>query len=305
MELYWQGKNITGYVEIVGCVHRDKSHGRSDSLELTMDHASVWYRWKPEEDDEIVVTEGNHSTGKMYLNTVIPERDKYRVIATGMRRDGIRQAWKTYENITLEKLFDQVASEARMAGKLYGVDGDIRYGYLLRKKEGCGAFLDRIGGMEGLMVKTANGAIRGIALQAAQEREPTAVIRITAKQEGIIYRRQANRKYSRLTVQTPYGSATARDAEAAGENELILTQLPVENSAQAGRWARNLLAIFNRQTEEIALEQTLNTRLMALERVNVTGGTDMDGRWMVEEAEHDLYNRRTAVRLLRVVDSIV
>ena len=59
MELTWNGRNITDSVNITGCVHRDVSGGRSDCLELTLDHASRWYSWNPQEDDEIIITHGN------------------------------------------------------------------------------------------------------------------------------------------------------------------------------------------------------------------------------------------------------
>lgn len=47
MELYYEGKNITDSVNITGAVARDASGGRSDSLTVTLDHASSWYRWGP------------------------------------------------------------------------------------------------------------------------------------------------------------------------------------------------------------------------------------------------------------------
>ena len=305
MELYWQGRNITRSVKIMGCIHRDMGHGRSDGLELTLDRAGDWYRWGPEQDDTVRVVMDGYDTGEMYLNTVIPEGRLYRVIATGLKRAAGVKSWGSYENVTLENLFDRVAAEARMAGRLYGVDGGIRYRYLLRKDEGCAAFLARIGELEGLRVKAEGGAIRGIALSAAQSRQAAARIAISAKQEGVYYRRQDNRKWTSLTVRTPYGSATARDTAAEGNNPRTMTGLPVENNAQAGRWARNLLTAHNRKAEDIGLEPALDTRLKALERVDISGGTDMDGRWVVEEAEHDLFNRRTAVRLARVTETVV
>ena len=76
------------------------------------------------------------------------------------------------------------------------------------------------------------------------------------------------------------------------------------DNAQAGRWARGLLLTHNREAEEIRLETTLNTRLSAMARVDVNGGTDMDGNWIVDEAEHDLYNKTSSVRLLRVIGTI-
>lgn len=305
MELYWAGKNITKYVTISGCIHRDASCGRCDSLDLTLDHASTWYRWGPEEDDEIRVTHEKDDTGVLYLNAVIPEDDRYRLIATGVRRAAARKAWGSWRNTTLQNVFEQMAAECQMDGKLYGMDGSLPYSFLIRENEGPAALLNRIGAWEGMAVKTYDGAFRGIGIAYAQTRKAEMVIRIDGEKDGVRYKRRDSQKYISLTVKTPWAEVTARDTAAKGGNTLTLTHLPAMNSEQAGRWARGLLMMHNRKTESVTLDITLNTRLTAMTRVDITGGTDMTGQWIVEEAEHDLFNRTTTAKLLRVVDSIL
>ena len=90
MQLYWQGTDITESVNVTGCVIRDACGDRTDMLELKLDRAADWYRWAPEEDDEIILTDGVYTTGTMYLNAVIPEGDQYRVLATGTKRAAAR-----------------------------------------------------------------------------------------------------------------------------------------------------------------------------------------------------------------------
>ena len=304
MELTWNGKDITQSVNITGCVHRDVSSGRCDCLELTLDHASRWYSWNPEEDDEIILSHGNYSTGKLYLNTIIPDADQYRILATSLKRAAARKAWASYANMTLQGIMEKCAAECGMDGKLYGIDGALEYPYVLRRNEGAAAFLNRIGEWEGIMIKALNGALRGVCVTYAQDRSAVESIEITSKQEGVTYKRRDNTKYTGLTVQTPWGKATARDAAANGNNAPILTHLPAMNNAQAGRWARGLLLMHNRQAEEIRLDMSLNTRLIAMARVEITGSTPMTGQWIVDESEHDIFNGRTGARLLRVIDTI-
>lgn len=305
MELYWEGTNITPHVTITGCVHRDASRGRSDSLELRLAHASTWYQWGPEEDDEIRIAEDGYTTGRMYLSAIFPEGDEYRILATSTRRAAGRKAWKTYRNITLQGIFESCGAESGMEGKLYGISGKLDYPYILRENEGAGAFLNRIGGMEGLAVKTYHGCYRGISIPWAQETEAVAGFAIRAeRQEGVTYRRRNNIKITALTVRTPWAEAIARDTEAKGNNPRVITHLPALNAAQAGRWARGLLLQHNRMAEEITIDTALDFRLTAMARVDITGNTDMSGMWMVDEAEHDLIDRQTTVRLLRVTDSI-
>lgn len=304
MELYWMGKNITRFVNITGCEHRDFSGGKCDCLELTLDNASDWYRWGPREDDEVRVTDGLFDTGTLYLTAVLPAEGRYRLLATGVKQAARRKAWASYANINIEKLMQRVSAECGMEARLFGVNGALTYGYVLRENEGCAAFLSRVGQWDGFTVKAFNGALRAVSIAYAQNMPPEANIRIESGQQGVIYRRFDNDRWAGVTVKTPFAEATARDSAVTLGSVNVFTDLPAADNAQAGRWARGLLLAHNRQCEELITEQELNTGLRALARVDVYGGTDADGKWICDMAEHNIIEKRTRARFLRVTDTI-
>lgn len=304
MRIIWNGTDITAYCNVTGCVHRDAAGGRNDSLEMEMDRADVWYRWAPDEGDEIEVTQDGYTTGIMYLTAVIPCGDKYRILAGSVKPAGDRKTWAGYENNSFRALAERCAAECGMKAKIFGMDEDLLIPYCMRRGEGCAAFLTRIGRAEGFKIKAFSGVFRAIYLPWAEGLAPVSRITITADQKGVNYRRRGSAKYTALTVQTPWTRATARDIAAAGNRPAVVTDLPAADAATAGRWARNLLRDHNRQAEELTVDQRLDTRLAALSRVSVDGGTDMDGEWIIEEAEHDLHNRNTSVRMFRIMDTV-
>lgn len=104
MRLIYQGTDITDSVDIVSAVHRDVSDGRCDCLELTLDHATAWYGWGPQTDDTIQLTENGYSTGTLYLNTIVPEEDSFRILATAGKSSTRRKAWASYADKTLEDI---------------------------------------------------------------------------------------------------------------------------------------------------------------------------------------------------------
>ena len=304
MELYWNGTDITRYVDINGCVFREAAGGRSDSLEMELDRADIWYQWGPEEGDEIEIIRDDWRTGKMYLTAVVPKGESFRVIASSMNPAGVRKAWGFFRNLAFQTLMERCAAEIGMEAKIFGVTDPIMIGRAMRKGEGCGAFLDRIGTREGFKVKAWDGALRAIYLPWAEEQEARTGLVLNDKSLTAKYRRRKNLKYTGARVVSPWASASARDTAAEGNNEKVFTGLPAESSMEAGKWARNLLREMNRRAEEIVIESELNLRMESLARVHVEGGTDMDGEWIVEEAEHDLKETRTCVKMYRVIGTI-
>jgi hypothetical protein len=73
---------------------------------------------------------------------------------------------------------------------------------------------------------------------------------------------------------------------------------------QAARWARNLLIDNNRRAEALSIESELNKGFYALSKLKIESSTELDGEWMAEEAQHDLINLRSRVKLLRCITTV-
>ena len=301
MNLYYEGVDITGSVNIRRCVHRDVSHGRADSLEIEMDHAAAWYRWGAKTDDTIRILHNGYDTGILYLNAVYPERDTFRILATSLPSAARRKAWGSFENKSLDTIVRHLAAECGLGAKMYGIDAGLTYPFLLRRNEGCAAFLDRLGQWEGTVIKAFNGAFRAISVEYAQALEPSRKLHITTDQKGVTYTKRENIKYSGVTVSTPYAQATAYDAAAGGDNHPVLTHVPARDTACALRFARGLLLMHNREAEKLCISTTFDAGLTSMIRVDVEGNTDANGQWLVDEVEHDLYNGQSTAKLLRVL----
>lgn len=304
MILTYEGRDITDYVSITECICRDASCGRADSVELEFDHAAAWHRWKPKEDDTIIASLDGFTTGKMYLNAIQPAGDKFRIIATALPSAARRKAWATFRDMTLEEIILRCAAEIGMDGKPYGIEKNTRYAFLLRENEGCAAFLDRLGRWEGLAIKAVNGAFRAVSVEYAQGLDPVQNLWIDGSQDGTIYSRQENKKISTLTVLSPYARVIASDSAAIYGSAASLSGLPVTDAVQAGRWARGALLMHNRQQERLSIKMQFNPSMCAMMRVDVDGTTDANGAWIIDEAQHDLVNRTSEIKLVRAITTI-
>lgn len=293
MEIYYENTNITDYIQVRECIHRDAAGGRCDTLEIHMENAAQWHKWQPKKDDAIEVEMSGYTTGKLYVNTIMPDDGIYKIIATSLPSAAYRKEWNTHVNTTLAELMQKCAAECGMEWAIYGLDANTPYKFLLRKNEGCAAFLQRIMEWEGAQLKSINGKLTGIGIEYAQRLAARQNIEITAAQDNVCYRRHDWKKYAGITIETPFATVSAVDDGADNNNIKTITGMPVSDEIQAGRWARGQLLNNNRKAEETAISMEFNPGITALARIDITGDTDAAGEWLISTAEHDFVNERT------------
>lgn len=304
MQLFYEGTDITRDVDVVKCIHRDVSGGRCDSMEIELEHAAAWYRWKPQRDDVLEVHKGGYSTGMLFLNTILPEAGKYRIIATSLPSAARRKAYAAYENMRIADIADACAAECGMDSALFGIEQDIAYPYMIRNKEGAPAFLSRILRYEGAVLKALNGRLNAISIEYAQAMTAAQVIRIGADQAGTRYLRRDDAKLAGIAIQTPYASGAAQDADAPYGQHEVCTDHPAVVAAQAARWAHGLLLCHNRTAEELTVSMEFNAGMTAMTRIDIESATDAGGKWLIDEVEHDFIRGTSKARMLRCIETI-
>lgn len=303
LKIRYEGVDITYDVDILKCIHREASSGRADTLDIEFDHAAAFHRWGPREDDRIEVARDGYSTGTLYIDSLIPCGERYRILATSLPSAAKRTAWQSYQDESFKALMHRCAVECGMGDGTYGLDGDWRYAYLTRRDEGCAAFLNRLGEWEGMAIKAVNGSMRAVYVPWAQRLAAQRSLWIDTTQDGVEYLARPSARLSALTVCAPGIRATARDAAATAQSRGEIA-LPAHSAAEAGRWARGLLSMRNRQAERLKVKSKFDPGMTAMIRVDVEGGTAADGEWIIDEAEHDMKNDSTEINLLRCIESV-
>ena len=304
IRMLYEGTDITQHVIITKCIHRDVSRGKCDMLEMELEHAATWYKWKPQRDDTVSVSFGGYETGKLYLNAVRPEGNHYKLLATAMPSGSKQKKYDSWENKTISTIGSACAAECGMGFSLFGISGGLDYPYLIRDNEGSAQFIARIAGMEGAVLKIVNGAYNLIGIEYAQGLNKCATLFVDTTQQNAIYTNEGNQKYGGIRIITPFAQASASDGAAQGYIQ-TLTHLPAKNASQAGRWARGLLLSHNREAEALTIRDAeFNPSFTAMARVEVQGNTEAAGDWLIDEVQQDLYNKRSTLRLLKFVTSV-
>lgn len=304
VDIFYEGKNITEMVQTRECTVRDCSGPRCDSLELEFENAAGWYSWGPEEDDRILASHNGYNTGIMYVNTILPEDGKYRILASALPCRARLRENRSFATKSIEEIMRTCAMASGMDFALYGIDGQAVLPYVEQNDEWCAAFLYRLLSLEGAVLKCVNGKYTAIGISYAQGIQVSRTLNVSAQQEGLQYIRSGMSCRS-VTVRSPYAAATAEDLAVPQQHARITVGgLPVMNDAQAGRWARGKLMCLNRSCESVYLQSDFDPGYTAMSRVDICGGTDADGEWIVEEVTHDFVNLKTDVRMCRCIQTI-
>lgn len=301
MQVNYEGRDITKSAEIKECTFTEGSGGRSDWMKMVLENADEWWKWGPGKDDKVRVMKGGYDTGVLYVQAILPEQGRYTILAASAPSAAKGQKWASYEDRTLGAIMGICAAECGMTHRLYGIESGISYPYLIRRNETPTAFIERLLRMEGGTLKCVGGRMTGIGIRYAQELRAADTIALDEYTEGARYIRRDDLRIGQITVRTPLATAMARDR--AGGREIVLNDLPAKTSAQAGRWARGLLTSHNRQCEEIRLAMDFSPGFTAMARIDVRSRTAADGKWLIDEVEHDFAGKRTRARLLRCIET--
>ena len=292
-------------VQVNSCIVRDPAAARCDGLEIEFGNAAGWYNWGPEEDDQIVVSHGGYDSGIMYVNRIMPEDGRFRILASSLPCRARNREYKSFRNRTIEEIMRSCAIASGMDFRIYGIDEKTVIPYVERNNEGCAAFLYHILCLESAALKCVNGRYTAIGYKYAYDLAAAQTIELSASQEGARYRRDGT-MYKGVLVKTPYAVGNAKDT-AVPESHATLTVsgvLPAMNDIQAARWARGKLLFLNRRCENVTIQSEFNAGITAMIRVNITGNTDAAGEWLVDEVEHDLKNRKTLTTMRRCIRTI-
>lgn len=304
MEIIYEGYDITEWAQVRKCVCRDTAGNRCDSLDIEFENAAGWYNLEPKEDDQIIVSHNGYDTGVMYVNTIVPEDGRFRILATSLPCAARAKGYQSFTGKTIEEIMRACAISSGMDFQIFGIDGGTVIPYVQRENEGCAAFLSRFLRWEGAVLKCVNGKLTAIGIEYAQGREAHQTIEITADQPGMEYNR-SGQAYRLLTVETPYASATAQDMSVpSNHSSITVNDAPARDSIQAGRWARGILLDENRKCETLIMPSAFNVGYTSMTRIDIEGSSDAVGSWLIQEATHDFIELKSTATMHRCITTI-
>lgn len=245
IQLTYNGVDITESVSINRCWHDMYASGRSDTLNIRLNDASVlWDKWAPATGDEIRVDYGSISTGTMFVSKVIPQNGIFDIVAQSAPASGFESQSKAWQRVRLLQIGEEIAKRNGLSFVSYGVE-DRLYSYVMQTNESDFAFLNRRACLEGCSFLVYNKTLV-LYSEAYMEAVPPTETLVVAIDGDYKYNDRRFDLYGSCVVESGMYSG-----EFAADNNVGRRYRPtnigsIGSNQEAARFAKNLLRNVNK-----------------------------------------------------------
>lgn len=159
MKIIYEGTDIYPEISVHRCYHDMYADKQSDELLLKLnDTRELWDRWSPKKGDTIAVEDGAAKTGKMFVESVVPESGLITLRAYSAPQSTKDKRSKSWERVKFLQLIQEIAGRHGLTVETYGIT-DQTYDYVEQNNLPDFAFLQARCTLEGAAFLVYDGKL--------------------------------------------------------------------------------------------------------------------------------------------------
>ena len=297
MKLLYEGIDIAGKISINRCEHETYAEKRSDQLVLCFnDAAGLWNFWNPVRGEKVQLIDGSDDTGKMFITSIVPENGLFTLRAMSMPLSGETVSSRSWENVKLFQMGQDIAKKHGLTFKTYGVT-DRTYSYIKQERLTDFEFYHRRCQLEGCAMLIYDGALIVYDEKQMEAQTPAGSIKVGA--DGFFtYNDDSAQSYNKAEVVSGKFSGSYSDANA-NTSRILRPKEPIEctSDAEAIRFARGLLRQANKNARTGSFRRKLSRGYAAASVVNIetSKAKAWDGKVFITRTRHDFLTGETKI----------
>ena len=114
MKILYEGVDIYPDISVHRCYHDMYAEKQSDELLLKLnDTRELWDSWNPKKGDTIAIEDGAAKTGKMFVESVVPESGIITLRAYSIPQSAKDKRSKSWEKVKFLQLAQEIAEGAK------------------------------------------------------------------------------------------------------------------------------------------------------------------------------------------------
>lgn len=285
MNIIYEGKDITGEIDVQGATANDYEGGRADDIRLKLaDVSELWARWSPKKGDTLRITEGEYDSGIMYLDDIMISASECRLGATSMPPTAREESFQTWEGITFRRLIGDFAERYSLKRSLHNIP-DVTYERVAQYGDYDLAWIAKRCILEGCAFKLYNGRLVVYDQQEAEKGKAVRTIEIT-NNTPYEYRDLGYSLRSACVVESGIIRGRFAAPGCTGPT-MYIRDIAAGSIAEAQRFARSLLREQNKCAVTLVVKQELDGVYAAGECVEVSGNVAAEGLWFISSVHND------------------
>lgn len=296
--------DIYPQISVHRCYHDMYAAGRSDEVLLRFnDTRALWDRWSPKKGDVVAVEDGAARTGRMFVESVVPESGIYTLRAYSAPQSVREKRSKSWEKVKFLQLAGEIANRHSLILETYGII-DRTYNYVEQNNLSDFAFLQTRCALESAAFLVYDGKLV-IYDEAYMERQaPVDTISITQIND-FEYRDEGANAYG--TAEAANGSFLGTFSAPGGGDKVLRRILPLcmSGQAEADRFAKGLLREANKEAQTATIWTGSLLRSYAPGSVitlSTEGAASWDGPAFISRIRHDYVKLRSKLFLRRPLE---
>lgn len=291
-------------ISVHRCYHDMYAEKQSDELLLKLnDTRELWDSWNPKKGDTIAIEDGAAKTGKMFVESVVPESGIITLRAYSVPQSAKDKRSKSWEKVKFLQLAQEIAGRHGLTLETYGIT-DQTYDYVEQNNLADFAFFQNRCTLEGAAFLVYDGKLVVYDEAYMESRQPVDTITITPAND-FEYRDEGTNAYG--SAEAVNGGLTGTFAAPNGGDKVLRRILPfrMTDQSEADRFAKGLLRDANKNATVGTLWTGSLLRDYAAGSV-VTLATEgvksWDGTAFISRIRHDYVKTRSKLYLRKPLE---
>ena len=297
LKVLYNDVDITKDITIVECEHEMNAEDRPDEIKIKFsDNNHLWDGWQPNNHDTIKVIDGIAKTGKMFIQSVLPENGYMNLTGSSVpdkMRKVAKENNKSWNNAKFLQVITEIAGRNNLGVENYDIENRT-IPFLEQENMSDLQFISERCELEGCAFVIYDGKIILYSPEAIEKSTPVKTI--TVKDDtGYKYDDNSINAYGACEVDNGSVSGFA-SAEINNENVCRkILQGYIDNSAEGNLYAKNILAKANRALKTGNFQSDIMRDLSAASIVTLKTATaaSNDGNVFYTKIRHDYVKKKT------------
>lgn len=297
MQIIYNGVDIYPNISVKACEHEMFAESQADSLVLRFNDTShQWDGWNVEQESIIEVIEGAARTGKMYIYDVTPTNGVYTLRAFSIPPTSKKRTSKSWEKVHFKQLCREIAERHGLAYEEHGVTDQL-YEYVVQNNLPDFVFLEQRCKLEGCSFLVFDGKLVVYGEAVLESSTPQKLLQLNTDAD-FKYSDNTAKSYKAVEVvnATRVGNYNANTESGSRILRKNIT-IPMNNQAEANRFAKNLLRMENKNQRTGIINWDIQREIApgSIIQLKTYGEKSWDGNAFIYRLRHDYLAERSKI----------